>query len=92
MSAFDRETVFDGGFTLRPLVAKSTGGEHEFLNSGIERVAATIRDIRNALSHGREQKSRDVILPTSGNFEKLRPWVALVQVAAQEVMVYRHIV
>ncbi len=48
----------------------------------------TIRSIRNALSHGKEQSVSSVIAPTPENFQNIQPWVGLISIAAGEVVVY----
>lgn len=83
-NVFTSKTTFDGGFSIDPLVTR----EEDFANKGIENFSTAIRDIRNALSHGRDQKTTEVITPTHDNFEKLKPWVYLISTAAGEVMVY----
>lgn len=84
---FSKRIVFDGGFELLPLIA-GKDSEKEFLNSGIKNFCNVTRKIRNALSHGKEDRSATVITPTSSNYEKLRPWASLMKLAAGEVMVY----
>jgi len=83
---FAAEQVFDGGFKLKPYfsdVKNPTIGPH-----GLDTFVTMLRDIRNALSHGRDQKSGQVILPTSANFNTLKPWVDLIATAAAEVVLY----
>lgn len=85
---FSKRIEFDGGFLLEP-IAKKGWKEDDFGVNGLVSFAKTLRYIRNALSHGREQKSVAVIAPTDKNFERLQFWVPLVAVAAGEVVVYR---
>jgi len=83
---FSTEQIFDGGFKLKPFFSdkkNSTIGPH-----GLDTFVTMLRDIRNALSHGRDQKSGQVILPTSANFNTLKPWVDLIATAAAEVVLY----
>ena len=91
LESFTSDIKFDGNFVVPALVSKQGGGEADFLNRGIESFASTVREIRNALSHGKDQKTSDVILPTVRNFERLQPWVSLMCVAAGQVMLYRHV-
>lgn len=88
--AFSKEFKFDGGFVLKPLVANTTK-ESTFLPKGLETFTKTIRDIRNALSHGRDQKTGTVITPTSRNLKALQPWVHLIASAAGEVVLYKDV-
>jgi hypothetical protein len=88
--AFTTETKFDGGFPLQALVAPNPR-EEDFIVRGHEVFTKAIRDLRNGLSHAREQKSATVITPTINNFNLLRPWVNLIATAAGEVVLYKGI-
>ena len=88
MSAFDQKVTFDGGFTLDP-IAKDLQNERQFGSNGVTAFAKRIREIRNALSHGLDQRSKLPITPTSHNQERLQPWAAVVSFVAGEVIVYR---
>jgi hypothetical protein len=83
---FSRSHDFDGGFKLKALLpnadAKSLG------DHGMDNFVTTLKDIRNALSHGRDQKSGQVILPTLANLKRLQPWANLIATAAAEVVLY----
>lgn len=89
IEAFSAEQLFDGGLQIKPLV-KSVQSKDEFTNSGVRNVCNTARLIRNALSHGKESRSAAVIAPTKDNYERLRPWAALMRRAAGEVIVFNH--
>ena len=78
---------FDGGFVLKPLVVDKTTSE-TFKHEWHDKFNKTIRLIRNALSHGKEQSMSSVIAPTPTNFANIQPWAALISVAAGEVVVY----
>jgi hypothetical protein len=84
---FSKPQSFDGGFELKPLVA-NINSRDEFLNSGVKNVFHAARNVRNALSHGKESRTASVIVPTKSNQEKLRPWALLMRKAAGEVVVY----
>jgi hypothetical protein len=84
---FTSPTTFDGGFVLDPLLPKNPTEDH-FCHSGIPQFSRFIRDIRNALSHGRDIRTVSVIAPTHRNFSLLEPWVILMNVAAGEVILY----
>ena len=58
-------------------------------SSALDMFQRSIREIRNALSHGWDRKQMLFIHPTRHNFERLQPWVALICAAAGEVMLYR---
>ncbi len=90
MDAFSKEVRFDGGYVLKPLIA-STHRESTFLPKGLDNFIKSIRDIRNALSHGRDIKTTTVIIPTSRNLTALQPWVHLIATAAGEVVLYKDV-
>ena len=75
---------------LAPIV-KVGWSEADFAVNGIATFSTAVRNIRNALSHGRDQRTTAVIAPTTHNFERLQPWTALMSVAAGEVMVYKDV-
>lgn len=80
---------FDGGFRLKALLPNETAkslGDH-----GLDNFVTTLKDIRNALSHGRDQKSGQIILPTLANLKRLQPWANLITIAAAEVVLYEGI-
>jgi hypothetical protein len=90
IEGFNTELRFDGGFCVPPLVV-SNWNEKDFAHGGMEKFIKTARDIRNALSHGRDQRTAFVITPTPRNMRLLQPWALLMAVAAGEVMLYRGI-
>jgi hypothetical protein len=61
---FSKRLEFQGGFTLEP-IAKAGWKAADFGVNGMTAFARQLRNIRNALSHGREQKSVSVIAPTA---------------------------
>jgi hypothetical protein len=85
--AFTKPTMFEGGLEIDALISDKdtadTFGEHR-----VDSFAKAITQIRNALAHGRDTKSANTILPTSHNFDLLRPWLNLIAVAAGEVVLY----
>lgn len=85
---FRKETKFDGGFSVGPLLSKEDRKTH-FENGGRDKLSDCFRHIRNTLSHGRDLKTGKVITPTARNFRLLGPWVQLIKTAAAEVVIYR---
>jgi len=85
---FKREVKLDGNFTLRALL-KPGWNEQIFEGNGIPHFASIIREIRNGLSHGKEQNRLSVITPTQVNFQHLEPWAMLIKVVAQELLIYK---
>lgn len=84
---FSKDTKFDGGFTIRAPIGKGDK-EESFGCNGVERVSDRFRDIRNALSHGKDQETSGVIRPTTENAHLFGPWVHLIATAAGEVVLY----
>lgn len=82
---FAQQISFDGGFRIEPLVRDGWGFE-DFQTAWLPRFPNTVREIRNALVHAREQQQADVISPSSRNSEKLRPWLEPLKVAAERVI------
>jgi hypothetical protein len=91
MAAFSETITFDGGFVLKPLVSADATAT-TFATKGIQNFHRSIREIRNALAHGRDVRTAGVITPTVRNFRKLTPWVTLISVAAGEVMLLRNVI
>lgn len=87
-AAFCEATSFDGGVSIAALISSSTTCE-DFRARGHELVTRSFRDIRNALSHGRDQRTSAVITPSARNLKLLQPWVNLITVAAGEVVLYK---
>lgn len=85
---FSEDHEFDGGFYLPKLIAGASSAK-EFENSGIKNFCGTARKIRNALSHGKEERSAAVIAPTSANQDLLVPWAILMARAAGEVILFQ---
>jgi hypothetical protein len=88
LDAFKSTTKFEGGFELGALVS-GDATEASFEVRGIENFHRAIREIRNALSHGKDSRSAGVIVPTTLNFERLAPWTSLITIASGEVLLYR---
>lgn len=87
---FTSDLILDGGFQLAPIIANVKSMD-SFGPKGMENVARAFRQIRNGLAHGGEAQAGRLILPTSGNFRKLLPWVHLIEVAAGEVVLFEHL-
>jgi hypothetical protein len=85
---FAAEQVFEGGFIM-PAIASEKMTINEFSPSACMTFVRSIKDIRNALSHGKDQKTQSVIIPTSHNLSLLQPWVVLIACAAGDLILYR---
>ncbi|MCW0218746.1 MAG: hypothetical protein OJI67_10540, partial [Prosthecobacter sp.] len=84
---FSQKCVFEGGFSVDAL-AKPGWKSDDFCVSGISALSTTLRQIRNALSHAKDQRSMTVITPTRVNMEKLQSWVPLASAAASQVLIF----
>lgn len=82
---FSKETRFEGGFKLESLIS----GQQKPDQFDIGKFAKHIKDIRNALSHGRDIRTQMVIIPTQRNFDLLQPWVTLMCVIAGQVVLFK---
>jgi hypothetical protein len=89
-NAFSSSFIMDGGYEVPALVGVNETYE-TFSVQGLTKVSFNLRKIRNCLSHGQDQGSAGVILPTTRNLRRLRPWVHLIGKAAGEVVLYRDI-
>lgn len=90
MQAFLTETRFEGGFSIAP-IAKVGWAEDDFKISGLMAFSKAVREIRNALSHGRDQRTSAVIAPTPKNFQLIQPWTCAMAVAASEILIYKDV-
>jgi hypothetical protein len=86
---FSKPTEFEGGFVVKPAISK-TQTEATFDSAAVEQLMARFRDIRNALSHGKDQEHGGVIRPTPNNVKLFLPWVHLIGTAAAEVVLYKN--
>lgn len=84
--SFEAEIVFDGGYVVKPCIAPSTDLEG-FKTSGLDKLITTLRNIRNALVHAREQRMSNVITPTKQNHQKLLPFTRPLATIAQCLVV-----
>jgi len=85
---FSKDTKFDGGFTVKALVS-SADSEETYCTRGLESFSESVRKIRNALAHGKDQETAGVITPTTRNLKLFLPWVHLIATAAGEVVLYK---
>lgn len=85
---FSKSIQFDGGVTLDPLIM-TRWNEEDFARAWHPKFVDQVRKIRNALVHGRQQQMSNVIAPTRANDDRLRPWLAPLSVAAEQVILCR---
>lgn len=84
---FTAPTEFEGGLRIDPIATDKTDAS-TFGSTGVDQFARVCTKIRNGLAHGRDKVSADSILPTSHNFDLLRPWVNALTMCAGEVVVW----
>lgn len=84
---FVSSVVFDGGFELAPLVREGWTVD-EWRAHWIPSYPDSLRKIRNALVHGREQRMAAVIAPSADNLRRLVPWLPSLNGAVMQVMLY----
>ena len=87
---FSKDIRFDGGYVIKSIISNTTK-ESSYLPKGVEIFTKAIRDIRNALSHGRDFKTASVIIPTAKNLRALQPWVHLISAAAGQVVLFKDV-
>lgn len=87
MAFFERSTEFEGGFVANS-IAKSDWNDKDFEKNWPTTFAQALRNIRNALSHAKEQRMSNVITPTNCNLIKLQNWGTLISLAASEAVLY----
>jgi hypothetical protein len=90
LGAFVTDTQFDGGFKVPALFAIGRT-EADFTSNDVFIFGRTIRDMRNALVHGRDQKTQTTITPTTQNSSRLQSWIAPVRLAASQVILYKDV-
>ncbi len=86
---FSVPTEFEGGYKTGVLLNSLKLTCAEFEKNWSTSVATALRNLRNALSHGKEARMSSVITPTAHNMRLLQPWVMLIAAATKEIMVYR---
>jgi hypothetical protein len=90
LTAFTTETEFEGGYKVAPLFAIGRT-EANFTTQDVGIFAYALRNLRNALSHGRDPRTATTITPTTHNFARLQPWVSISRFAASQVILYKGI-
>jgi hypothetical protein len=88
IDVFSVATDFEGGYSLKPLVKKGWT-LNDFKTNWPGSFAGSLRGLRNALSHARENRMEVSIPPTKNNLTKLLPWTTLIGIAASEAMIFR---
>jgi len=84
---FCEELSFDGGFTTKSLCLEHWK-EEDFLSSWIPKLPDALRQMRNALVHGREARMSRVISSSRANEMKMRRYVRLIHLIALQAVAY----
>ena len=90
LAAFTQDTQFEGGFKVHALLTPNRT-EADFIQSDVLAFGRAIRDMRNALSHGRDQKTGTTISPTTHNIALLSPWIGPTSIVAAQVIMYKDV-
>lgn len=84
---FAKDFICDGGFCIKALVASGASYADFSKPTNLEQFARQLREIRNALSHGKDFPRDGVFRPTKRNLAALRPWAILAEIAAGDILV-----
>lgn len=87
LNSLSVDTNFDGGFTIAVLT-NSDWTNDDFRTAWHPKFVDSVRKIRNALVHGREQRMSNAIAPTQRNDDLLRPWLAPLSVTVLQIILY----
>lgn len=87
ITAFSTDMMFDGGFVSKHLLRPSVK-QDDFKPNWVATLCGRLRDIRNALSHGKETRSGSVIFPTIENQDRLQIWLPVLSMAARQIILY----
>jgi hypothetical protein len=87
LTYFSSPQQFDGGFVLEPVLSKEIT-EDAFVKMWTPKILDTIRAVRNSLVHARENRTQAVIFPTVANDRLLRPWLPVIRLIAEQVMLF----
>jgi hypothetical protein len=84
---FSQPTDFEGGLSLSPLIKPGWDLE-DFRTAWVPKLPDTLRKLRNALVHAREQRMSKCVAPTLANRRLLMPWAILAVAISSELLVY----
>lgn len=87
---FAEQQEFEGGVVIPALIKKGWTLD-DFAAAWIPRLPDSLRRIRNALVHAREQRLAKSISPTQRNRNLLRPWSDLALTIAKEVILFERV-
>lgn len=85
---FSKDTTFEGGFKVNRII-DDADTETTFCVKGHNQFSKAVRQIRNALAHGKDQETAGVITPSTRNVKLFLPWVHLIATAAGEVVLLK---
>ena len=84
---FSKRQEFAGGFVIEPFISENITLE-TFTNMWIPKTPDSLRKIRNALVHSRENRQGLLISPSRENDLKIRPWTSLIRRIAEQIIIY----
>ena len=87
--SFSQEIEFDSGFRI-PALIQDNWQYDDFRAAWIPRIPDTLRKLRNAIVHAREQRMSRCIPPTTANQRLLQPWNDLIMTCAMQLIVYEN--
>lgn len=92
LAAFTGVTTFDGDLEVPPVIEQGMD-QKAFADrkKGVDKFAGAAKEIRNGLSHGKEEHMKGVITPTVRNMHLLAPWIGPMALVAREVMIWRDV-
>lgn len=86
LKAFTSDVQLDGGFEIKALFKPDS--EFSDFKANWSRLPSEIIRIRNALVHGRESRTSNVISPSKRNDDALLPWLTPLRFIAMELILY----
>lgn len=89
---FLNKQEFDGGHVMDCLITEDMTIDSFIKVAWHPNVIKNLRNIRNALVHGREKRVSQIISPSKQNDLKLRPLVNLIRRIAEQVIIYDKVV
>jgi len=84
---FSQESIFEGGFTLQPLIKKEWSLD-DFKTAWYPKLPDSLKKLRNCLVHSREQRSSCSVTPSKKNFRIVRPWAYVMEAISGQIVVY----
>ena len=84
IESFSSPVVFEGGFTLAPLVSSDTT-EQAWKTMWTPKLFDQLTKIRNCLVHARERRENKVILPSDNNNNLIGQYLPIIERVARQI-------